>query len=114
MATAAPDWEFDYAEDFLIVDGLETVHLLRQTSAGEYATAVEVRAVRENPDKRKVAGLMENAEIIFHLYAPDVGDTGIRPGDRIEDYTGKQYTANSAALGGVFDQWRCPCVGVPE
>lgn len=113
MATSAPAWAFGYADDFLIVDGLETVHLLRQSSAGAYAGAVEVRAVRENPDKNKTAGLMEASDIIFHLFAPDVGEDGVRPGDRIEDYTGDQYSVNGAGLGGVFDTWRCPSTKVP-
>lgn len=114
MAASAPVWAFDYAEDFLIVDGLETVNLLRQNSDGTFAAPVEVRAVREMPNKKTAAGLMEAADIIFHLYQPDVGEEGVRPLDQIQDAAEETWSVNSAALGGILDQWRCPATKAPE
>lgn len=114
MPASAPTWGFDYAGDFLLTDGLETVLLQRQTAQGQYAEAVEVRAVRESPGTSKVAGMMEAEELVWHLHAPDVGAEGVRPGDRIEDHAGEKWSVGGASLGGVFDQWRCACAGVPS
>jgi hypothetical protein len=112
-SASAPAWDFDFADDFLFADGLETVLLLRQTSAGQYAAGVEVRAVRESPDRSKVAGLMEAATLVWHLHGPDVGAEGVRPEDRIQDFAGAQWNVKDASLAGVADQWRCPSLMVP-
>ena len=112
MPASPPVWDFDYQDDFLVVDGLEAVDLLRQRADGTYEAAVAVRAVRESPNKSRVAGQMEAADAVFHLFGPDVGAAGVRPGDRIADHAGAQWSVSGATLGGVLDQWRCPSIRV--
>lgn len=100
-------------DDFLLVDGLETVVLKRQQSDGTFATGIGVRAVREPPNKRTVAGQMEAADVVLHLHGEDVGAEGVRPGDRVEDYEGHAYTVTGATLAGMLDTWRVAAVRVP-
>ncbi len=100
-------------DDFLIVDGLETVVLKRQQADGTFAAGIGVRATREPPNKRTVAGQMEAADVVFHLHGPDVGEDGVRPGDRISDYEEHDYTATGATLAGMLDTWRTPAVRTP-
>lgn len=123
--TRSGNWDNSFDGDFRVADGWELVSLLRQNSGGTFDAAVTpIFAVREAVDKRKVAGQMEAADVIFHLDASDgdapdgtatvgVGSTGVRPGDQIQDAVGRNYGISGATLEGAEDQWRCPCVKVP-
>jgi electron transfer flavoprotein alpha/beta subunit len=113
MPTSPPTWGFNFAEDFLLVDGLESVELARQLADGTYGAAVTVRAVRESPNRKTSAGLMEGADVVFHLHGPDVGAAGVHRGDRITDSEGNSWDATGATLAGVLDQWRVACVQLP-
>ena len=115
MATAAPSYLLDASGDFLTLAGglgLETVELLRQTAAGGFEAAVTVRAVREEPSRKTVAGQMEAADLVWHLYGPDVGERGVLARDRIRDHSGALWAAMGVSLMGLSDQWRVPTTRV--
>lgn len=119
MPATPPAWDLDFAGDFLVADGREVVLLSRLNADGTYGAAVEVIATRESPNKKTVAGLMEAADLVFHLHSKagaagtGAAVTELRRGDRITDHEGKVWDAQGCTLAGVLDQWRVPTVQVP-
>lgn len=113
-------WDADMDGDFLLADGWELVHLLRQSADGTFGDPVgPIFALRETLNKKTVAGRMEAADVVWHLdavggAAPDgtavagVGDDGVTRGDRIRDSSSVLWSVTDPSQAGASDQWRCP------
>lgn len=102
-------WDFDMYGDFRVADGPECVRLRRQTPDGAFGPSVNCDyALRETLNKKTAAGMMEAADIVWHLDAEEVGEIGVARGDLIIDCDGIEYRVESPTLAGASDQWRCP------
>lgn len=108
-------WDLDPDGDVQLADGWERVDLLQQQSDGTFDVAAsEVFALREVMNKRTAVGLMEAADVVWHLDAADLPDgVDVRTDDRVRDDAGVEWKVSSPTLAGASDQWRCPCVKVP-
>lgn len=109
-------WDFSLDGDFRVADGPESVRLRRQLSDGNYDADVDCKyAIREVLNKKTTAGMMESADIVWHLDGDEVGTAGVAHGDQIIDAVAVEYRIETPTLAGASDQWRCPCtVMVPS
>lgn len=113
MGVRPGQWDFDADGDFLVADGLEDVGLSTLNSDGTYNPAYYGRGCREVP-RRNAAGLVEAADLTWHLNAADFPVGRINRGDLIIDRCGVRWIVSTADLGGVQDQWRCDTIRSTE
>lgn len=112
MPAAPPEWAFNFQDDFLVADGIETVTLIRQTAAAADADEEDGRGFWESPDF-KTLSLIGSVDRVWNLFADDFADplaTPILPADRIRDHTGAEWVVQRATLDGIGDQWRLDTV----
>lgn len=114
MGVRPGQWDFDPDGDFLVADGMESqVGLSPLLSDGTYGPTYYGRGCRETP-RRNAAGLVEAADLVWHLNAADYPVDRINRGDRIIDGCGVAWIVSTAELAGVQDQWRCDTIRSTE
>lgn len=105
MPAATAEWEFDWQDDFLVADGIETVTFTPQLPDGTYDDPQDGRGFWESPSNSTVA-LVGAVDRTWNLFADDLVSTQINPGDKLTDHTGAEWVVQRATLDGIGDQWR--------
>jgi len=93
-------------DDFLIVDGLESVSLERTDTAPATAIAHAMRRATRTAEADASGGRYTSSDLVWHLPRAELSDSP-RLGDRIVDAQENRWTVLEVESCGFGNRWRC-------